>query len=76
MQFSKYCKRNEVTIVKRQKHSRNNDVDSLELPLREVKLGDNKLDEDFFFFSSSDFKYCGYGEPGIYMSTFRNDWGS
>ena len=54
MQFSKYCKRNEATIVKRQKHRRNNDVDSLELPLREVKLDDNKSDEDFFFFSSSD----------------------
>ena len=54
MQFSKYCKRNEATIVKRQKHRRNNDVDSLELPLRDVKLDDNKSDEDFFSFSSSD----------------------
>ena len=26
----------------------------MELPLREVKLDDNKSDEDFFFFSSSD----------------------
>ena len=39
----------EMTIVKRQKHSRNNDVDSLELPLREVKLDDNKPDEDISF---------------------------
>ena len=52
MHFSKYCKRNEASIVKRQKHRRDNDVDSLELPLREVKLDDNKSDEDFFFTSS------------------------
>ena len=54
MHFSKYCKRNEATVVKRQKYRRNNDVDSLELPLREVKLDDNMLDGDFFFLSSSD----------------------
>ena len=54
MQFSKYCKRNEATIVQRKKHRRNNDVNSLELPLGDVKLDDNKSDEDFFFLSSSD----------------------
>ena len=54
MYFRKYCNRNEPTIVKRQTHRRNNDVDSLELPLREVKLDDNKPEEYFFFFSSSD----------------------
>ena len=54
MQFSKYCKRNEATIVQRQKHRRNNDVNSLELPLGDVKLDDNKSDEDFFSLSSSD----------------------
>ena len=70
MQFSKYCKRNEATIVKGQKHRRNNDADSLELLLREIKLDDNEPDEDFFLFSSSD------SEAGIYMTTFHNDWGS
>ena len=54
MLFSKYCKRNEATVVKRQKYRRNNDVDSLEMPLREVKLDDNKSDENFIFFSSLD----------------------
>ena len=54
MQFSKYCKRNEATIVQRQKHRRNNDVNSLELPLGDVKLDDNKSNEDFFSLSSSD----------------------
>ena len=54
MHFRKYYKRNEATIVKRQKHRRNNDVDSLELPLRDVKHDVNKSDEDFFSFSSLD----------------------
>ena len=54
MHFRKYCKRNEATIVKRQKHRRDNDVDSLDLPLRDVKHDVNKSDEDFFSFSSLD----------------------
>ena len=54
LHFRKYCKSNEGTIVNRQQHRRNNDVDSLEVPLREVVLDEIKSDEEFFIFSASE----------------------